>query len=86
MSQKPIDVIEITDSPPKKKNKKASRSVLFFLEGGGGGGRGRGQSYEVMDRQFSDQIMRKCQINTFSVGNHMACNLEQIYTRRFFKY
>ena len=79
MSQRPIDVIEITDSPPKKKNKKAS--VICCHNAGG-----RGLCYEVMDRQYRDQIVWKRQLNAFSTGNHMVFNLDQISTRRFFKY
>ena len=63
-------MIEITDSPPKKKNEKASRLLksVVLMQGGG-----RGKSYEVMNQQFSK-------------GNHMVCNLEQISPRGFFKY
>ena len=51
-------MIEITDSPPKKKKKNDQVSVICFLMQGG-----RGQSYEVMDRQFSNEIVGKCQLN-----------------------
>ena len=66
MSHKPIDVITT------KKEKQESKQVSVLMQGGGD------KVMRLWIDNLANKIVRKCQLNAFSLGNHMACNLEQI--------